>query len=60
MLDQLKRIKLNGVVQDLLVDPVSLRHAVGLPRHRIFDDGIYHGFQPVNPSNPQLQDIDHI
>ena len=41
------------------VDILSLRRALGLPDHNIFSRGIYHSFQEVQPSNPDMDDIDH-
>ena len=41
------------------VDILSLRRALGLPDHSLFSRGIFHDFQPVPPSQPTLQDVDH-
>ena len=53
------RIKLNGTWVDVPVDIVSLRLALGLPRHDIFSQGIFHEYQHNPAAGPDVADTDH-
>ncbi|KAE9275113.1 hypothetical protein PR003_g29423 [Phytophthora rubi] len=54
------RLEVNGTWNSFRVDVASLRHALGLPAHDIFTQGIFHGFVPVDAPVQDLNDIDHM
>ena len=54
------RIFQNNVWQELVVDIVSLRRALGLPEHDIFLRGIFNEYQHRDISNDNnMDDVDH-
>ena len=44
---------------DVLVDIISLRQALGLPQHDMFEQGIYHKYQHNETVGEDMPDIDH-
>ena len=53
------RIQINGTWVDVLVDIISLRQALGLPQHDMFDQGIFHEYQHNETAGEDMPDIDH-
>ena len=53
------KIELNGCWVDVKVDLTSLRAALGLPQHDIFDSGIYHDYVHHETAGPDVEDTDH-
>jgi len=53
------RIELNGCWLDVRVDVNSLRRALGLPLHDIFDGGIYNEYMHHETVGPDVEDTDH-
>ena len=55
------KLKINGVVVEADVHIPTMKNALGLPPHDMFQDGIfYHGFNPQPQSNPLMEDVDHL
>ena len=53
------RIELNGCWIDVRVDVNSLREALGLPPHDIFQNGIFCEYVHSKTVGPDLEDTDH-
>ena len=53
------RIEVHGTWVDVFVDVRSLRSALGLPDHDIFDRGIFSEYQHNETTGPDVEDTDH-
>ena len=53
------KIELNGCWVDVRVDVNSLRAALGLPLHDIFDNGIFRNYVHNETTGPDVEDTDH-
>ena len=53
------RIQINGTWVNVFADIISLRHALGLPQHDMFKQGIYHEYQHNETVGEDMPDIDH-
>ena len=53
------RIEINGCWIDVRVDENSLRQALGLPPHNIFQSGIFNEYVHNETVGPDVEDTDH-
>jgi len=53
------RIEINGTWVEIFVDIRSLRSALGLPQHNIFDQGIFHSYEHRETQGEDVPDTDH-
>ena len=53
------RIEVNGSWMDVWVDVTSLRRALGLPLHDLFDGGIFREYVHQETVGPDVEDTDH-
>ncbi|KAE9327388.1 hypothetical protein PF008_g16418 [Phytophthora fragariae] len=53
------RLRVNGFWVGYEVEVLDLRAALGLPAYDIFIEGMFHRYEPVQPPQDDVPDVDH-